>query len=274
MAESVSGKTIIITGGTLGIGEAAARKLASAGARVAITGRSDSSAALAKTIGADFFRVDYGRLSDVKQFAQALLAKYPRIDILANNVGGIMDDRVLTEDGHEKTFQVNHLSGFYLTQLLQERLEASHAWVINTASDAHNAGKIDLHDLENAKRYFAFRAYGTAKMMNILHASELNRRFKNVKAASFHPGVVATGFGRAGSKLMQLFYDNPISKALMTTPEKGADTLVWLASSTPGKDWQPGEYYFKRKPGRRTKQASDQALAAKLWDASVALLPR
>lgn len=274
MAESVSGKTIIITGGTLGIGEAAARKFASAGARVAITGRSESSAALAKTIGADFFRVDYGKLSDVKQFAQALLAKYPRIDILANNVGGIMNDRVLTEDGHEKTFQVNHLGGFYLTLLLQERLEASQALVINTASDAHNAGKIDLNDLENAKRYLAFRAYGTAKLMNILHASELNRRLKNVKAASFHPGVVATGFGRAGSSLIRFFYDNPISKVLMTTPEKGADTLVWLASSIPGKDWQPGEYYFKRKVAKKTRQAANQALAGRLWDASVAMLPK
>ena len=272
MEKSVAGKTIVITGGTLGIGEAAARTLRKAGARVAITGRSESSAALAASMGCDFYRVDYARLSEVRNLAKILLEKYPRIDVLANNVGGVMHERTLTEDGHEKTFQINHLGGFLLTHLLQERLEASRAVVINTASGAHHMGRLDLEDLENARKYSAFRSYGTAKLMNILHASELNRRFKNVKSVSFHPGVVATGFGRAGSPLMRFLYSNPLKGLFMISPEKGADTLNWLAASEPGQDWTPGEFYFKRKTGKKTRQASDADLAKKLWDASMSVL--
>jgi NAD(P)-dependent dehydrogenase (short-subunit alcohol dehydrogenase family) len=270
--QNLAGKTIVLTGGTLGIGLAAAKNLKAAGANVAITGRSESSAALAKEIGCEFHRVDYARLNDVRALAKTLLQKYPRIDILANNVGGIMNKRTLTEDGHELTFQVNHLGGFLLTLLLQERLEASGAVIINTASGAHMTGKVKLDDLENEHFYIAMRAYGTAKLMNILHANELNRRFKNVKAVSFHPGAVATGFGRAGNVFIKFLYETPLKDLFMISPEKGADTLEWLAKGQPGKDWQPGEYYFKRKIGRKNRQAKDTELAGKLWDASLACL--
>ena len=274
MTQDISGKTIVITGGTMGIGEAAARRLRAAGAHVAITGRSADSAALAARLGCDFFRADYASLNDVRDLAAALLAAYPRIDILANNVGGVMNKRTLTEDGHERTFQVNHLGGFLLTHLLQERLEESQAVVINTSSRAHNVGHLDLGDLENANGYEAFRAYGTAKLMNILHADEINRRFRHVTAVSFHPGVVATGFGRAGSPLIRFVYDNPLTGLFMISPDKGADTLAWLAETQPGVEngWQPGQYYVKRKLGQKSAQAADETLAAKLWDASMAIV--
>ena len=274
--DGISGKTIIITGGTLGIGEAAARRLRQAGARVAITGRSEGSRDLARRLGCDFFRADYASLSDVRNLADALLTAYPRIDILANNVGGVMDRRTVTRDGHERTFQVNHLGGFLLTHLLRQRLEASQAVVINTASRAHTMGHIDMDDLENAQSYEAFRAYGTAKLMNILHADEINRRFDGVNAVSFHPGVVATGFGRAGSPMVRFVYDNPLTGLFMLSPDKGADTLVWLATSGPGaKDgWTPGQYYAKRRLARKNAQARDPLLAARLWDASVAMIEK
>jgi NAD(P)-dependent dehydrogenase (short-subunit alcohol dehydrogenase family) len=265
-------KTIVVTGGTLGIGEAAARALRKTGARVVITGRSPGSEALAKEMDCEFIRADYSRLSDVRALAQALLARCPRIDVLANNVGGVMNERTVTEDGHEKTFQVNHLAGFLLTELLRERLEASGATVINTASAAHHWGHLRLDDLENARHYLALRAYGTAKLMNILHARELNRRFKNVRGVSFHPGSVATGFARAGSALVQLLYTFPLKNIFLISPERGADTLVWLASSEAGKDWQAGEYYYKRRPGGRTRQARSEELARELWDASARMV--
>lgn len=270
----VSGKTIVITGGTMGIGQAAARRLRAAGARVAITGRSDRSAALAADMGCDFFRADYASLSDVRDLAAALLAAYPRVDILANNVGGVMNKRSLTGDGHERTFQVNHLGGFLLTHLLQARLEASQAVVINTSSRAHTMGHLDMDDLENAQDYAAFRAYGTAKLMNILHADEINRRFRDVRAVSFHPGVVATGFGRAGSPMVRFVYDNPLTGLFMLSPDKGADTLVWLATSQPGTDngWEPGQYYVKRQRAPKSLQAADDGLAARLWAASMAMV--
>lgn len=263
----ITGKTIVITGASSGIGKAAAKTLSQEGAQLVITGRSDKTKKLADELKCDYYIVDYASFSDVRKFAGSLLDKYPRIDVLANNVGGVIGDRRLTEDGNEMTFQVNHLSGFLLTQLLKERLEASNAIVINTSSMANNMGKIDFNDLHGEKRYDSFRAYGTAKLMNILHAKEISKRFEGVSAASFHPGVVATEFAREGSRFVKWFYESPLGNLFMISPEKGADTLLWLISSTPGKDWTSGEYYHKRKPGKKSPQATDSA-AKKLWEVS------
>ena len=274
MATDLQGKVIVITGGSSGIGAAAARMFRARGATVAITGRSPETARLATEIGADHFLTDFADLDSVRALAEQLLAKYPRIDVLVNNVGGIMGDaRKLTADGHEATFQVNHLGGFLLTALLQERLCASGAIVINTSSMGNLMGHVDLEDLENARAYSAMRAYGTAKLMNILHAQELHRRYGDrIHATSFHPGPVATGFAREGNALWRLLYETPLKNLFLITPEQGADTLVWLATSRPGVDWQPGEYYYKRKPGRKNKQASDAELSRRFFDESARLV--
>lgn len=263
-------RTVVITGGSSGIGAAAARQLAKDGARVAITGRSSETERLAREIGARAFLADFSRLSEVRSLAEALLAAYPRINVLANNVGGVIATRQVTEDGHEKTLQVNHLGGFLLTLLLRERLEASGARVINTSSGAHRMGRIDIPDFENERRYSPWRSYGTAKLMNILHAAEINQRFRGVHAVSFHPGVVATGFGREGSSATRFFYESTVGKLFMISPEKGADTLVWLATSNPERDWIPGGFYIKRKLARTSPQGYDAELARQLWDRSEA----
>jgi NAD(P)-dependent dehydrogenase (short-subunit alcohol dehydrogenase family) len=254
-------ETIIITGGSSGIGAAAARALRERGATVAITGRSPETKRLADEIGADAFLADFAKLRDVRALAAQLLERYPRIDVLANNVGGVIADRQVTEDGHEKTLQVNHLGGFLLTMLLRERLESSGATVINTASRAHRMGHLDFSDIENEQNYGAWRAYGTAKLMNILHAAEINRRFRGVRGVSFHPGVVATGFAREGAALTRVLYES-ITRYFMISPEKGADTLVWLATT---KKPAPG-YYVKRKETRPNEEASDPKLARELWE--------
>ncbi len=150
----------------------------------------------------------------------------------------------------------------------QERLEASRGVVINTSSGAHHMGRLDFDDLENAAHYSPWRAYGTAKLMNILHAIEINRRFQGVGAVSFHPGVVATGFAREGSSLVRFWYASPLGRLFMIAPEKGADTLVWLATS---RDWQPGAYYHKRRRARTSSQATPEN-AHRLWDASAAMV--
>jgi NAD(P)-dependent dehydrogenase (short-subunit alcohol dehydrogenase family) len=261
-------RTVIITGGSSGIGAAAARALRREGVTVAITGRSPETHRLAKEIGCDAFITDFARFKDVRTLAEALLAKYPRIDVLANNVGGIFSRRELTEDGHEKTLQVNHLSGFLLTMLLRERLEASDAVVLNTSSGAHRWGHVDFDDLQNSRRYSSWRAYGTAKLMNILHAAEVNRRFRGVHGVSFHPGVVATAFAREGSPRTRQIYRGLFARLFMIPPEKGADTLVWLALAQPARDWTPGAFYVKRKIASTTAEAQDLAVASRLWDAS------
>ncbi|MEO8033043.1 MAG: SDR family NAD(P)-dependent oxidoreductase [Acidobacteriota bacterium] len=267
----MTGKVVVITGGSSGIGAAAARSLRESGATVAITGRSEETSRLAASLGCDHFLADFSRFRDVRKLASQLLARYPRIDVLANNVGGIVANRLVTEDGHEKTLQVNHLSPFLLTLLLRERLEACGATVIDTASGAHNMGRLDFGDLESERSYSAWRAYGTAKLMNILHAAELNRRFQGVHGVSFHPGVVATGFAREGNSLVRILYNSFLGKLFMLTPGQGADTLVWLATTRPG-DWQPGGYYVKRKRGRMSRAASDAASARRLWDESEKLV--
>ncbi len=144
--------------------------------------------------------------------------------------------------------------------------------MINTSSGAHYMGHVDLDDLESSRRYRSLRAYGTGKLMNILHAAEINRRFRGVNAASFHPGVVSTGFAREGSAAIRFWYSSPIGRLFMIAPEKGAQTLVWLASTRPGVDWQPGGYYMKKKPAHTKQEARDMDLAAKLWDASERLV--
>ncbi len=265
---NMNGRVVIITGGSSGIGAAAARALREQGAVVAITGRSAHTEQLAKEIGAEAFLTDFSKFADVRALAAQLLAKYPRIDVLANNAGGIMAERQITEDGHEKTLQVNHLAPFLLTLLLRERLERSGATVINTSSRAHNMGRLDFSDLENERKYNGWRAYGTAKLMNILHAAEIDRRFRGVHAASFHPGVVATGFAREGNSMAKLIYGKALAPIFMLSPEKGADTLVWLATSRPANEWQPGLFYVKRKPGTKSRQAGDDELARRLWTES------
>lgn len=259
-------QTIVITGGSSGIGAAAARALRERGATVVITGRSPETLRLADEIGADAFLVDFAKLREVRALATHLLKNYRRIDVLANNVGGLIATRQVTEDGHEKTLQVNHLGGFLLALLLRERLEESGATVINTSSGAHRMGRIRFDDIESAHDYSAWRAYGSAKLMNILHASEINRRFRGVHGVSFHPGVVATGFAREGARAARILYESVLRKVFMISPEKGADTLGWLASSIPVRDWTPGAFYVKRKLTTTSAPAGNAQLARQLWD--------
>lgn len=267
------GKVIVITGGSSGIGAAAARIFRQKGATVAITGRSAETRRLAEEIGAEAFLVDFASLAEVRQFASDLLCRYERIDVLVNNVGGLIGDRRLTKDGYEATLQINHLAGFLLTALLIDRLRASEALVVNTSSMGNNLGRIDLSDLQNERHYDAMRAYGTAKLMNILHAAELDRRYGDrIKAASFHPGVIATGFAREDRGLIAWLYNSPLKRLFLAPPEKGAETLVWLVTSRPGLDWKPGEYYDKCRPGRRNAQARDGELARRLWEESERLV--
>jgi NAD(P)-dependent dehydrogenase (short-subunit alcohol dehydrogenase family) len=158
----MTGRTIVITGASDGIGAAAARALSAAGERVVVVGRSETKTkAVATELAADYFVADFADLSQVRTLAAALREKYPRIDVLANNAGGIMGRRELTVDGHEKTFQVNHLAPFLLTTLLMDVLANSGARVINTSSVANRIfARLDIEDLDAGKAYATNRAYG------------------------------------------------------------------------------------------------------------------
>jgi NAD(P)-dependent dehydrogenase (short-subunit alcohol dehydrogenase family) len=270
-------RTIVITGSSDGIGAAAAAALAAAGDHVAVVGRSaEKTKAVAGKLGADYFVADFARLEEVRDLAAALKEKYPRIDVLANNAGGIMGKRELTADGHEKTFQVNHLAPFLLTRLLTDRLVESRAKVINTSSGANKLfGRLDINDLDATRKYTTRSAYGNAKLANILFTKELHRLYggAGISTAAFHPGVVATNFSAESSSPMRFAYATAVRRLLLT-PAQGADTLVWLANSEPGRDWASGEYYVKRKVAQANQQAYDDALAGQLWDRSEAMVAR
>ena len=276
----IADKTVVVTGASDGIGAVAARKLAAQGANVAIVGRSaDKLARVASEIKAESgrdpitFTADFTSLDEVRKLAGDLLDQLPRIDVLANNAGGVWPKRVETPDGHEQTFQVNHLAPFLLTALLRDRLAASApARVINTASTAHRGGRLDLDDLDFARRrYNQMQVYGTTKLENILFTRELARRLAgtDITTVCLHPGTVATGFAR-DSWWAPIVSNYPV-KAFFKTPEQGADTLIWLATAQPS-ELEAGGYYVSRKLGSPTKAARDDAIAADLWVKSAELV--
>lgn len=259
---------ILITGGSSGIGLAAARALA-AEHTVLITGRSPQTIAIAQELNGEAYLCDFGKLSDVRAVARAILQKHKRIDLLVNNVGGLMGSIAQTEDGHERTLQVNHLAPFLLTQLLQPCLEASRGSVINTSSAAHWMGHVNPNSLATPPGMSPYRAYAMAKLLNILHATEINRRFAGVRAVSFHPGPVATAFARESALIWRLIYETPLKNLVLISPQRGADTLLWLIAHARDGTWDPGGYYVRRKLAMRNRQARDAALAASVWDQSL-----
>jgi len=270
-------KTIVITGASDGIGAAAARKLKAAGHEVVVVGRDPKKTqAVANEITSAYEVADFADLTQVSKLAEALNSKYENIDVLANNAGVMFGNFAKTVDGFERTFQVNYLAPFLLTHLLHSKLVASSATVVNTSSmTAKMWGHLDLTDLNNEKDYDEKRAYGTAKLCNILFTKELDRRFGSagIRAVAFHPGVVSTNFASDPESAFHKVYHSDGKPTLaMISPDAGADQLIWIAEGIPGKDWQPGEYYDLRKVGDRSEQASDVELAKKLWDQSVQLL--
>ncbi|MCR2812691.1 SDR family NAD(P)-dependent oxidoreductase [Microbacterium sp. zg.Y1084] len=269
-------RTIVITGASDGIGAAAARQLQAAGEHVVVVGRNpEKTRRVAEEIGAPWHLADYAQLGQVRDLAAALRDSYPRIDVLANNAGGIFGERVVTEDGFELTFQVNHLGGFLLTNLLRDRLVDSGASVIQTSSvAAQRFARFDIDDLQGKRRYTAGAAYGNAKLANVLFTKELHRRFSRdgLRAVAFHPGAVATSFAGASEGPWRFMYTNPVTKRLLTTPEQGGSRLTFLAAGTPGIDWRPGGYYSGNKPARTNPLAADPALARMLWERSAEMV--
>ena len=267
-------KTIIITGASDGIGKEAARLLSEQGANVVIVGRSpEKTQAVAEEYGLPFFIADFSRLNDVRELGKKIHSTYPHIDVLINNAGGLFGEREVTVDGYEKTMQVNHLAHFLLTNILLDTLVASKAIVINTSSIAHKTfSKLDISDL-NMENYFTpNRAYGNAKLANILFTKELHTRYgaKGLSTAAFHPGIVTTSFASDTTSYLRYIYRAPVLRKLfrLLPAEQGADTMVWLASSTPSKDWISGEYYYKRKIARPHDTANNALIARELWDKS------
>lgn len=278
--QSMAGKTVLITGGTGGIGKATALSLAALGARVAITGRdADRSARAAEEIRlvasapVDVFIADLSSQQEVRHLAGKVLQTLDRLDVLINNVGGFWNTRRLTVDGLEYTFALNHLAPFLLTNLLLERLqESAPARVVTVSSGAQAMGRMDFADLQAKRAYSGQRAYNQSKLANVLFTHALAARLEGtgVTANALHPGVVATAFGAEDPGRVQVLLA-PLVQRWMKTPEEGARTSVYLASA-PELEHVTGQYFANNTAKKSSKRSYSQADAALLWQVSAALV--
>jgi NAD(P)-dependent dehydrogenase (short-subunit alcohol dehydrogenase family) len=212
-------------------------------------------------------------MDEVRRLAAEVLERHPRVDVLVNNAGAMFTSRHVTPDGFERTFALNHLAPFLLTELLLGRLrESAPARVVTTASDAHTGGALDFDDLQSARgRFRPMRVYSTTKLCNVLFTRELARRLEGsgVTATCFHPGVVRTGFGKNDALRWRLALT--AAGAFMRSPERGARTLVWLALSDEAAGLN-GVYVQDEKVLTPSAAARDDGLAAELWRRSEELV--
>ncbi|ONH32491.1 short-chain dehydrogenase [Pseudofrankia asymbiotica] len=282
----MDGRTVVVTGASAGIGAAAARRFATLGARVVVVGRSpERTPAVAASIGAVPLLADFARLDDVRRVAAEILGLCPRIDVLANNAGAMFPERRVTADGHEMTFQVNHLAGFLLTGLLMPRLASTPgSRVVMTSSVINRLGHIDLDDLDRTRRpYRQFPAYADSKLANVLFVRELTRRVAAraiagpgaywPTATAFHPGFVASSFGRDTRSVIRL-RGRWWARFVTRTPDQGARPLVALAVRADPRTVD-GAYLHRFQHHERlltSRESRDPDLARGLWDRSVALV--
>ena len=254
---------VVLTGATRGIGRAAAVELARRGAGLALVGRElervEAVAAEAAATG--------GGAPVHQHVAEEIRARYEQIDVLANNAGALFASRKETSEGLERTFALNHLAPFLLTNLLRDRLSGGR--VVTTASDAHKSGLLDLDDLQSEKSYAAMKVYGTSKLCNILFTRELARRAPELHANCFHPGTVRTGFGKNENGIWKLL--TTLGSPFFRSPERGARSLVWLALSDQAAPLT-GQYIEDEKVTAPSAQAQDETLARALWERSAELV--
>lgn len=266
---------VVLTGATRGIGRAAAAELARRGVELVLVGRERErvDAVVREADAAGGGQPVHGHVADlavmanVRALAATLRERHKRIDVLANNAGALFASRKVTPEGLEQTFALNHLTPFLLTNLLLDRLAGGR--VVTTASDAHTGGELDLNDLQSERSYSAMRVYGTSKLCNILFTRELARRAPELHANCFHPGTVRTGFGKNDNGIWKLL--TTVGAPFFRSPERGARSLVWLATSEEGARLT-GEYVTDEKVAQPSPAAQDPALARELWERSAALV--
>lgn len=278
-----SAPVALITGATQGIGLAAACEIAKLRpemhivlvARDAARGQAAVNDVKQKSGNqkVEVLLADLSSLSSIKSLADQYKSKYSRLDLLINNAGAVYTERKLSKDGIELTWAVNHLAYFYLTDLLLDVVkntaaQTKHARIINVSSDAHVRGKIDFADTTFERRsYSSIAAYAQSKLANILFTRELAQRLAGtgITANCLHPGVVATGFARNNGPFLSFLVK--LASPFLLTPEKGAQTTIYLATSDDVKN-VTGKYFAKKRENAGTTASRDMQAAAKLWELS------
>ena len=284
--DGVAGKQVLLTGGTSGIGLAAAGALAARGANVAIVARDrqrgesaaararDAASGAGRQVAVDVIVADLSSQSEVRRLAHEVDGRYEKLQVLVNNAGAVFNSHRLTEDGVEQTWAVNHLAPFLLTVLLLEKLRPSApARVITTSSYASKGARLPFDDLDGSRLYAqgpfmrGFRRYGQTKLANIVFTMELASRLEGtgVNAYCYHPGSVATNFNHNNGAWMSL--PMTLMKPFSRRPSKGAETLVWLAES-PDVAGQSGGFFFDMKQVEVPTGAREPEVGKRLWEAS------
>jgi len=280
---AMAGRTCLVTGATSGIGKATATGLARLGADLVLVARDPAKGqATMAEIGAatgnprvGLLLADLSSQASVRQLAEEVKRGHDRLHVLVNNAGGYWATRHTTVDRLELTFAVNHLAYFLLTNLLLDLLRASApARIVNVTSGAQAIGDVHFDDLQFERRYRGQPAYNQSKLANVLFTYEVARRLEGtgVNVNCVHPGIVRTNFGQQNQPLAWRLMIAVVAP-FMRSPEKGAETVVYLASD-PEVETVTGKYFHDLKPKRSSKLSYDEAVAARLWQVSEELTAR
>lgn len=273
---TIQNKTVLITGATSGIGKETALELARKGAKVVIHGRNPERVAstvleIQKTTGnaqVDALIADLSSQSEIHRMADEFLSRYNQLHVLINNAGAIFMKRLVSVDGLEMTFALNHMSYFILTQRLLPILKASaSARIINVSSAAHFGATLNFTDLQNVRGYNGWKAYSQSKLANLYFTYELARRLENsgVTANALHPGFVATGFGKNNGRFLSTLFE--FSQLMAVSPQKGAETSIYLASS-PELNGMNGKYFVNKRETPSSPISYNEQIARRLWSVS------
>ena len=277
----LAGKTVLVTGATSGIGWEASVSFARMGARLIMIGRDavrtassiDKVRQRSGSATVDSFLCDFSSQAQVRRLAEEFRARHDKLHVLVNNAGTVFTKRTLTADGVESTFAVNYLGSFLLTNLLLNVLKASApARVIIVSSSGHYSGTMNFNDLGFEHVYQIMRAYGRSKLAAVLFTRELAKRLEGtgVTVNALHPGAVATRiWDRAPAYTRPIF--SLAKRLFMISPEAGAETIVYLATS-PEVDGKTGLYFEKNRPKSPSRLAQNDTVAQRLWDESARLV--
>jgi NAD(P)-dependent dehydrogenase (short-subunit alcohol dehydrogenase family) len=278
----LSGRTVLVTGATDGIGRETALALGRLGAHVIVHGRSREKGmaaldALAATdaAGAELRLTDYASLDAVRDLATAVRDEHGELDVLVNNAGGYFTESRTTDVGVEYTFHVNHLAPFVLTNLLVPALAPAGGRIVTVSSEAHRGASMEFEAIREPNG--GFTAYGRSKLANVLFTYELARRYDAGPANCLHPGFVpGSGFGRqlpAPARLAMTglgLLPDVVTGWFSDSVVSGAETPVYLAASPEAAE-VTGNYFENCRPRRSNDASYDERTQGRLWEVSVDL---